>query len=315
MIMLKPRHAFFVSAIAVLTGIFWRPLWILCTLSLHRDEYSHILLIPLISVLMVCWQRAEIFKAPASICAAGSLPVIAGLLLDVVAKHFGMPSPSVVALPFSLSIIGFALASAGLFLFIYGWPSFRAAMFPIGFLLFLVPAPSFLLAKIVYYLQQGSSDVAAAILTGMGVPFYREGFVFQLPGIAIEVAKECSGIRSSTALLITVVLAAQLFLRSNWRKLVFCILIFPVAIVKNGLRIASLSALSVYVNRVFLFGWPHHSGGFVFFFFGLTILWAALRLLQLGDRGELIDGRSGRFTSAHTQRKDLNFTLYSTKAP
>jgi exosortase len=224
-----------------------------------------------------------------------------------------MPSPSVVDPPFSLSIIGFVVASAGAFLFIYGWPAFRAALFPIGFLLFFVPAPSFLLAKIVYYLQQGSSDVAAAILTGMGVPYFREGFVFQLPGIAIEVAKECSGIRSSTALLITVVLAAQLFLRSTWRKLVFCILIFPVAIMKNGLRIASLSALSVYVSRVFLFGWPHHSGGFLFFFFGLAILWATLRLLQLGDRVEPV--RSDGFTSARTQTKDLNLTLYSTKAP
>jgi exosortase len=272
-------------------------------------------LIPLISVLLVYWHRAEIFNAPASICAVGSLPVIASLLLYGVAKHFGMPSPSVVDPPFSLSIIGFVVASAGAFLFIYGWPAFRAALFPIGFSLFFVPAPSFLLAKIVYYLQQGSSDVAAVILTGMGVPYFREGFVFQLPGIAIEVAKECSGIRSSTALLITTVLATQFFLRSNWRRLAFCLLIVPVSIAKNGLRIAMLSTLSIYVSRVFLFGWPHHSGGFVFFFFGLAILWAALRLLQLGDRLKRVEGRSGRFTSAHTQTKDLNLRLYSPKAP
>ncbi len=313
--MRNTRHAFFAAAMAVLAGIFWRSLWIVSTLSLHRDEYSHVLLVPLISVLLVYWHRAEIFNAPVSICAAGSLPVIAGLTLYGVAKHFGIPSPPVVDPLFSLSIIGFIVASAGAFLFTYGWPAFRAAMFPIGFLLFFVPAPSFLLPKIVYCLQQGSSDVAAAILTGMGVPFFRDGFAFQLPGIAIEVAKECSGIRSSTALLITVVLAAQLFLRANWRKLVFCILIFPVAILKNGLRIASLSALSVYVSRVFLFGWPHHSGGFLFFFFGLAILWAALRLLQLGDSVEPVDGHSDRTISARTQTKDLNLTLYSTKAP
>lgn len=281
--MRNTKHAFFVISIGVLVGIFWRPLWTLSNLSLHRDEYSHVLLIPLISVLLIYWRRAEIFKAPGSLSAMGSLPVIVGLAFYGIAKHFGMLSTSEVAPFFSLSIVGFVVACAGAFLFIYGGTTFRAAFFPIGFLLFFVPAPSFLLAKIVYFLQQGSSSVAALILTGLGVPFLRDGFIFQLPGIAIEVARECSGIRSSTALLISAVLASQLFLRSNWRRLVFCILILPVSIIKNGLRIASLSTLSVYVSRAFLFGWPHRSGGFVFFLFGLAILWAALLLLQWGD--------------------------------
>ena len=312
--MRNTRHAFFVTAMAMLAGIFWRPLWILTNLSLNRDEYSHVLLIPLISVLLIYWRKAEIFKAPASISAVGLLPMALGLAFYGIAKHFGMSSPLEVAPLFSLSIVGFVVACAGVFLLIYGWSAFRAALFPIGFLLLLVPAPGFVLEKIVYFLQQGSSSVAALILTGLGVPFFRDGFFFQLPGVAIEVARECSGIRSSTALLITIILASQLFLRSNWRKLVFCILILPVSIIKNGLRIASLSTLSVYVSRVFLFGWPHHSGGFIFFFFGLAILWAALRLLQLGD-GPAEPDKKNTTDSVATQRNDLDLTLYSTKAP
>ena len=121
------------------------------------------------------------------------------------------------------------------------------------------------------------------ILSAFGVPYYREGLVFQLPGIAVEVAEECSGIRSSVALFITVLLAAQLTLRSNWRKVALCALVIPVALFKNGLRIATISALSVYVNRGFLYGRLHRSGVFVFFSLGLLVLFGVLRLLQIGD--------------------------------
>lgn len=61
------------------------------------------------------------------------------------------------------------------------------------------------------------------------------------------------------------------------------ILVLPVAMVKNGLRIATLSTLAVYVNKNFLYGRLHRSGGFVFFFIGLVVLSGALRLLQRGD--------------------------------
>jgi exosortase/archaeosortase family protein len=77
--------------------------------------------------------------------------------------------------------------------------------------------------------------------------------------------------------------AAQLTLRSNWRKLALCALVIPVAMFKNGLGIATISALSVYVSRAFLFGRLHHSRGFVFFSLGLLVLWGVLRLLHRGD--------------------------------
>ncbi len=150
--------------------------------------------------------------------------------------------------------------------------------------MFLVPMPSLFLTRIVYWLQQRSSDSAALILRAFGVPFLRDGLVFELPGVAIEVAEECSGIRSSIALLITTLLAAQFILRSNWRKVLLCILVVPIAVAKNGLRISTLSVLAVYVNHDFLFGRLRQSRGFVFFLVGLIALWGALRLLQLSQR-------------------------------
>ena len=279
----KIRHSLFLAVIAVTIGIFWKSLWIMATLSVHRSEYSHLLVIPLISVFFVYLRRTQVFAKSASPNYAGIFPFMAGLAIYAAAAHFVVTPSEADTIWLSLSIVGFIVACAGGFLFTYGWSAARAGAFPLGFLLFAVPLPASMLSKIIYFLQQGSSDVAALLLRMAGVPFFREGFVFQLPGVTIEVAPECSGIRSSTALLITTLLVAQLLLRSKWRKLTLGVVVVPLAMIKNGLRIATLSVLSVYVNRDFLYGWLHHSGGVVFFLIGLSLICGILRLLQLGE--------------------------------
>lgn len=275
---MRARHISFLVSTAALATVFSSPLRELISLSLHRDEYSHTVLIPFISLFLIYWQRKDIFARTESPYFAGLVPLLFGVALYGVGRYAGTILPQDV-LP-SLSIGCFVVAWAGAFLFLYGPSGFRAALFPIGFVLFMVPVPDPALAKIIYFLQQGSSDAAALLLRIFGVPFYRDGFVFQLPGVSIMVAAECSGIRSSIALLIIALLAAHFLLRSNWSKAVVCILVFPIAVAKNGLRIATLSFLAVYVNRNFLFGRLHHYGGMVFFFVDLIAIWGVLLLLR-----------------------------------
>jgi exosortase/archaeosortase family protein len=92
----------------------------------------------------------------------------------------------------------------------------------------------------------------------------KQGFILRLPTLDIEVAKQCSGIRSSLALLITVLIVGNFVLRSAWRKALLVLSILPILIFKNGVRIVAVSLLSIYVNRRFLHEWLHTSGGIVF---------------------------------------------------
>ena len=108
----------------------------------------------------------------------------------------------------------------------------------------------------------------------------RRGLIFILPQVSIEVAKECSGIRSTQALLITCLLAGHLFLRANWRRAALLVAAVPVLIIKNGVRIATLTLLAVRVDPSFLTGRLHHQGGFVFFALAMLILLPLLWLLQ-----------------------------------
>ena len=183
----------------------------------------------------------------------------------------------------SLLMLAAFLVWLGAFGLFFGVRAFRVACFPLFFLLFMVPIPEPALSKIIYFLQAGSSGMVEVFFRIAGVPYLRQGFIFELPGVAIRVAEECSGIRSSLALLITTVLASHFFLRTNWKRMLLCAVVVPIVIFKNGLRIATLSILAIYVNPGFLYGRLHHQGGFVFFIIALLPMALVLRLLQKGE--------------------------------
>ena len=131
----------------------------------------------------------------------------------------------------------------GAFILSYGFQAFKAALFPLLFLVFVIPIPSALMDGFIYFLQVGSTEFTNLLFMATGVPFLREGFVFHLPGMSVEVAKQCSGIRSSLALLITAILAGHMFLKTGWKKVFLAVLIIPVTMFKNGIRILILTLI------------------------------------------------------------------------
>jgi exosortase len=122
------------------------------------------------------------------------------------------------------------------------------------------------------FLKSGSTEAVAGLFTLTGTPFHRQGFVFALPNFVIEIADECSGIRSSIALLLTGLLAGHRFLQSRWMRVALLLVILPVAVIKNAIRIVALSLLAMHVDPSFLTGQLHHEGGFIFFLLALGML-------------------------------------------
>ena len=93
-----------------------------------------------------------------------------------------------------------------------------AAAFPFAFLIFMVPLPDSVVDWLETASKLASAEAAALFFSISGTPVLRDGTLFQLPGIVIQVAQECSGIRSSLVLFITSLLASYLFLKSPWRR-------------------------------------------------------------------------------------------------
>jgi exosortase len=170
------------------------------------------------------------------------------------------------------------------FNFCYGSESLIRARFPLLFLLLLIPFPEFIIQRAIFALQVGSSDVAYGLLRILNVPVLKEGFILRLPMVNLEVAKECSGIRSSIALLVTMLLAAEFALRSLWSKVLLVLAIIPILVIKNGVRIVTIYLLAAYVDPAFLHGWLHTSGGIVFYLLGLVALIPVTVFLRRWER-------------------------------
>jgi len=68
--------------------------------------------------------------------------------------------------------------------------------------------------------------------------------LLQLRGLTVEVAKECSGIRSCVVFVIVAIVASRVCLRSVWAQWALIVSMIPIAIFKNAVRIVVISTLS-----------------------------------------------------------------------
>jgi exosortase len=280
--LMAQRSLYFGGLLVVSVLLFWAPLRLWYDFSSQYVHLSHTILVPFVSLFLVWWEREKIFASlRTSVGPALVLLVIAAGLYATAALNISRLSEHDYL---SLAILSVVVAWLGIFVLCYGTPSFRAAVFPLLFLLLMVPIPELLLDKTIAVLQEGSATVAHWLFKLSGVPSFRDGVVFIFPGLTIEVAEECSGIRSSIALLVTGLLAAHLFVRTGWGKGVLLLSILPLALIKNGVRVVTITLLGMYVDPGFLSGKLHQRGGFVFFGFSLVLMAMILGVIQYVEK-------------------------------
>ncbi len=279
----QPRNIFFLMFNFIILVLFYDSLRDLLRLSLHSPEYSHIPLIPLISGYFLYQKRTALFETKEYSYITGIALLITGSLLSLIGRKANILEHNDYI---SLMISALLILWIGGFIFFYGIRSYRIASFPLLFLFLVVPVPSFILDKIILFLQMGSTEIAYIFLKITGISFIREGFVFHLPTMSVEVAQECSGIRSSIALFIMGILIGAIFLRTGWGRAILMIAVIPLVIFKNGLRIVTLIMLAVYVDKaVITNSLLHKKGGIVFFLITLTFLMPILWLIRRMEKG------------------------------
>jgi exosortase len=264
--------------------IWWRAIAATLALALRQEAYTHILLILPVSIglIIIEWNRRK-WKPNPSIRVGSTLLGLA-VLIGVAGLKWGMVDIPAGDIRLSLKMLALVMWWIGSFVACFGGGVFRGCIFPLFFLLWLVPVPGFALDYIVYLLQQGSASAAVLLFSMAGIPVSQDGAVVAIPGLTLEVAKECSSIRSSLMLVVTTMVMAHLLLRSLWGKMLVSLAAIPLSIAKNGLRIFVLSVLGVYIDRGFLNGRLHHQGGIVFFLLSLASLFVLIWLVGWAER-------------------------------
>jgi exosortase len=275
---LQTRIIWFAAYLATACALFADLLRALYEVSRANEAASHLVLIPFVSIALVYQNRSRVF-ANLSNAWRGGLAVLAAAALLV-----GMPDAGLAAIglepSLSLRIAGLVGIWIAGFLMFFGPQAAREAVFPLGFLFLTIPLPAAVLAAATEALKVGSTEAVAALFSLTGTPYYRSGFEFTLATLAIEVADACSGIRSSIALAITALLIGHWSLRSPWAKVILVVAVLPLTILKNAIRIVSLSLLAVHVSPDFMVGRLHNDGGIVFFLLALALLSLVVAVLK-----------------------------------
>ena len=268
----------FGSLCAVSILFWWHPLATTFGLALGDEAYTHILLILPLSASLVYLHRDALRTVSRGNIVSG----LAALAGAAVLAWFAWRSQTEMLWSGLLSLRMLALVTwwIGSVIFCFGLGVVRSLLFPLCFLFLLVPLPGFILNKIVYFLQNQSAFAARSLFLAIGVPVTQHGIILSIPNLSIEVARECSSIRSSMMLVVITLILAHLFLRSWWRKVLLIATVIPLSIAKNGLRIFTIAELGTRVDPGFLTGRLHRQGGIVFLGFSVVVMSAVLWMLR-----------------------------------
>src|SRR5260370_11044953 len=191
--MLAARNAAFGLFMAVALAAFWAPMSMLIRFSFRQEQYSHIILIPLVSAFLIFLDRTRIFSHLKTCWGAGLGLLLGGALFYVLAPRYVLSSGENDQL--AIETLAAVIIWAGGFVVCYGIGAFRVGRFPMLFLLLMVPIPDFLLSRAIFWLRSGSAEASYALFQLLGVPVLRSRFTFSLPGVPIEIPPECGGPR------------------------------------------------------------------------------------------------------------------------
>lgn len=281
----RDRGLVAVALLAALVAWLYRPVLVaLVRQWWNEPDYSHGFLIPVIAAYLV-WERwPRLRSQPVAPAAAGLGVLIAGVAIFVLATM----AAELFVMRASLLIV-----LAGLILYLLGRAYLRVLVFPLAFLVLMVPPPAIVFNAITFPLQLVAASAATTSLQLLDVPVFREGNIITLANTKLEVVEACSGVRSLLALVALATTFAYFTQAGVWRRTVLIVSAVPIAIVANATRVAGTGLLA--------HGFGEETAqGFFHSFSGVLVFGAAFVLLCL--EGFVLNRVSFAILSRHARR-------------
>lgn len=255
------------------TLLLFLPTWLwLGEAWLSDPYYSHGPLVLLVS-LYLAWNRRKVL----AVC--DPMPNNVGLLLLVVtlAAHLW----AVWWRAYYLSALTIPLALLGLLITLYGWSIARQFLFPLAFLILMVPFP--LAERLGPLLESWAAAAATALVQFIGVAAQNVGAQVILPNSTFTVGIPCGGLRSAVAIITLATLLAYIAQGAVWARVAICLAAIPIALAANMLRLALLFAIANTWNAQVALNYFHDWSSPVLFLCAFTLLLALAKLLRCSD--------------------------------
>lgn len=288
------RHLWFGAWFAGTSILVHEELAKLGALAWSSRQYSHIVLVPLVSIYLIWQRRNEVFSPWHKPTYSGLWLLLAGVGLLCYGRYaeYRLSENDYLSVTM-LAFVSFCVSGVTV---CYGRETLRKVACPLGLLLFMIPIPTLVADGIVYALRVGSTAAADTILRMLGVNAEKNGFCLFLPGLGVEVAPQCSGINSAIGLLIGSVLVGYFWLQTWLARTSLVVLGVVISVLKNGLRIVGITLLTVYAGDEVWTDTLHSSAGIPFFVAALAVLLLSARALRGVER------RAARDTGNRSKR-------------
>jgi len=242
--------------VACLVLLYFRVLQGLVSDWIHMPDFSHGFLIPIVSFYFVYERRKQLLALSPSTAWGGLGLIVLGILLlllgNLATEYFTMR--------FSILVV-----LGGIILFLLGKEFYKTLLFPLVFLIFMIPIPSVLMDGITFPMQLFASKVAAKSLDLIGIPALREGNIILLANTSLEVAEACSGIRSLISLLALSVVFAYFSQNTTLKRVLLVLSTFPIAIIANAARVTGTGILAHHYGDKVAQGFFHGFSGWILF--------------------------------------------------
>jgi exosortase len=241
-----------------------------------ETNYEHTKLIPVIVAFLVWHSRDKLRNAEVGSSRWGLLFMAVGIFLFSAGARTLQARLNLTALPFLLY---------GTVLYVWGWHVARVLLFPIAFLLFMVPLN--FLTQATVRLQFFETHVASTMANLIGIPVYSDGSIINAANDSFHfhVDEGCSGIRSLMAIAMLSAIYGHFTQDRLWKKLALFAGAIVFAIIGNAGRLVSI----ILVARFFgadLAGGPYHTiSGYLSFPFALAAMVLFGKLLNINPRG------------------------------
>jgi len=251
------------------------------------DHFNHCLLIAPASAWLIWRQRHVLAAIEPSVSLTGLVMVVlvAGLWVLGAVAHIAVVQDfaAIGLIPLSIWVI-------------FGTPTVRVILFPLGYLFFLVPFGAFLIPPMMGF----TADMTVAAVRASGVAIYHDGFYFAIPNGSFRIIEACSGIRMLMAGVAVGALFAYLNFHSWRRRALFLGGVVILAIIANWVRAyivvmaAHISGMDFVADHVWL--------GYVIFAIVIVImLWSGSRFSDIDhDAGTGSYAVSGSSTAPGT---------------
>jgi EpsI family protein len=186
---------------------------------------------------------------------------------------------------------------AGLAVTLYGWRT-RFLVFSLMVLFFIVPLPPFVNQILTFKLKMAASKLSVLMLRAFGVSVLLEGNIIDIGTDKLQVVDACSGLRYLMPMILLTILIGYFFIKGRWRWAVLLLMILPLSIFINGLRIWISGMLIVNGHPELARNLFHDfSGWLMFMIAGIVLVFVAFTLRKIGGVTHSAKSRENRARS------------------